>query len=44
VRAFKPTKVGDAWAAWVDERVPQHLAKEDCIYEDLGRQKLLATR
>ncbi|MBI1685084.1 hypothetical protein [Caulobacter hibisci] len=42
--AFKPTKVGDAWAAYVDRSVPGHEAKEDCIYADVERQGLLATR
>lgn len=41
---FTPTKVGDGWAAYVDRRVPQPHAKEDCIYADLKRQGLLATR
>lgn len=44
LRDFKPTKAGDAWAAWVDPGVPRHAAKEDCIYADLNRQGLLATR
>lgn len=41
---FKPMKAGAAWAAYVDETVPDHEAKEDCIYNDLQGQGLLATR
>lgn len=41
---FRPTKAGTAWAAYVDESVPDHAAKEDCIYADLTQQGLLATR
>jgi hypothetical protein len=41
---FKPMKAGAAWAAYVDETVPDHQAKEDCIYNDLQSQGLLATR
>lgn len=44
LRDFKPTKAGDAWAAYVDSGVPGRAAKEDCIYADLNRQGLLATR
>ncbi len=44
LRDFKPTKAGDAWAAYVDAGVPEHAAKEDCIYAGLNRQGLLATR
>ncbi len=36
VSDFEPTKAGDAWAAYVDDSVPDHAAKEDCIYEDLA--------
>jgi len=39
-----PTKAGGAWAAYVDEAVPDHMAKEDCIYADLKRQGLNVTR
>lgn len=41
---FKPTKAGDAWAAYVDGENPDHGVKGDCIYADLKRQGLLATR
>ena len=41
---FKPTKAGDAWAAYVDPNVPDHATKEDCIYADLERQGKLTTR
>ncbi|MGH6964590.1 MAG: hypothetical protein ACREE0_08890 [Phenylobacterium sp.] len=41
---FEPTKIGDGWAAYVDETVPQHQTKEDCIYADLKKSALLATR
>jgi hypothetical protein len=41
---FEPTKAGDAWAAYVDESVPDHAAKEDCIYDDLASQGRLTTR
>ena len=41
---FEPTEAGTAWAAYVPASVPDHAAKEDCIYNDLGRQGLLATR
>jgi len=41
---FEPTKAGDAWAAYVDDSVPDHAAKEDCIYADLERQGKLTTR
>lgn len=41
---FVPTKAGDAWAAYVDESVPGHRAKEDCIYADLASQGRLTTR
>lgn len=45
VRSFKPTQASEgAWAAYVDARVPDHLAKENCIYADLDRQGLMATR
>lgn len=44
LREFTPTKIGNGWAAYVDRRVPQPRAKEDCIYADLKRQGLLATR
>lgn len=41
---FEPTPAGDAWAAYVDDTVPDHQAKEDCIYADLERQGKLTTR
>jgi len=41
---FKPTKAGAAWAAYVDDSVPDHAAREDCIYADLERQGKLTTR
>jgi hypothetical protein len=44
VNDFEPTKAGAAWAAYVDDSVPGHAAKEDCIYADLERQGRLTTR
>jgi hypothetical protein len=44
VSSFEPMKVGDGWAAHVDASVPEHKAKEDCIYADLARQGRLTTR
>jgi hypothetical protein len=41
---FEPTPAGDAWAAYVADTVPDHQAKEDCIYADLERQGNLTTR
>lgn len=41
---FEPTRAGDAWAAYVDDSVPDHQAKEDCIYADLEAQDRLTTR
>jgi hypothetical protein len=41
---FQPTRAGTAWAAYVDKDLPDHTAKEDCIYADLAGQGLLATR
>lgn len=41
---FEPTKAGDAWAAYVDESIPDHRSKEDCIYADLAGQGRLTTR
>ncbi len=42
---FEPTAApGGAYAAYVPNSVPDARAKEDCIYADLGRQALLATR
>jgi hypothetical protein len=44
VSDFKPTKAGDAWAAYVHDSIPDHAAKEDCIYADLSSQGRLTTR
>ncbi|WP_157081901.1 hypothetical protein [Sphingomonas pruni] len=44
VEDLKPTKAGDAWAAYVPDTVPDHARKEDCIYNDLHKQGLLVTR
>ena len=44
ITGFEPTKAGDAWAAYVPETAPDAKRKEDCIYADLERQGLLATR
>ncbi len=44
VPSFQPTKVGDTWAAYVAGENPNHGPKGDCIYADLQRQGLLATR
>lgn len=41
---FEPTRAGAAWAAYVRADVPDHRAKEDCIYADLERQGLRTTR
>lgn len=41
---FEPTKAGGAWAAYVDDGVPDHAAKEDCIYADLASEGRLTTR
>jgi len=41
---FKPTEAGGAWAAYVSHNVPDHAAKEDCIYSDLEGQGLKVTR
>lgn len=41
---FKPTKAGAAWAAYVDNSVPDRAAKEDCIYADLETKGRLTTR
>lgn len=42
--SFAPTRVGDAWAAYVSPSVPDHGAKEDCIYAYLASQGRLTTR
>ena len=44
VEDFQPTEIGDAYAAYVPSSVPAARLKEDCIYNDLHRQGLLATR
>lgn len=41
---FQPQRVGNAWSAHVPESVSEHKIKEDCIYEQLTRRGLLATR
>ena len=41
---FKPTKAGVNWAAYVDGEHPDHGPKGNCIYADLQRQGLHATR
>jgi hypothetical protein len=44
LKDFHPTSAGDAWAAWVPKTVSGAAKKENCIYKDLERQGLLATR
>lgn len=44
VADFEPTKAGAAWAAYVAEDVPDHEAKEDCIYDTMRGRDLLVTR
>ena len=44
VSDLNPTRAGDAWAAYVDDSVPDHVAKEDCIYADLEGRGRLTTR
>lgn len=41
---FEPTKAGDGWAAYVSPSVPDHEAKEDCIYSDLESRGRRTTR
>lgn len=41
---LKPTKAGVNWAAYVDGEHPDHDPKGDCIYADLKREGLRATR
>ena len=41
---FEPTEAGDAWAAYVPKTVPNHEAKEQCIYDHFKRLGLLVTR
>lgn len=44
IQGFKPTQVGAAWAAYVPGESPDNGAQGDCIYADLKRQGLTATR
>jgi hypothetical protein len=44
VSDFVPTQAGAAWAAYVDDSVPDHAAKEDCIYAELASEGRLTTR
>lgn len=45
VANFEPTDApGGAYAAYVPPETPEAERKEDCIYADLERQGLLATR
>jgi len=41
---LEPTEAGSGWAAYVPETVPDARKKEDCIYAELDRQGLVATR
>lgn len=41
---FEPTRAGAAWAAYVNVDVPDHKAKEDCIYADMKARGRLVTR
>ncbi len=41
---FHPTRAGINWAAYVAETVPDHQAREDCIYDDIRGQGLHITR
>jgi hypothetical protein len=41
---FEPQQVGGAFTAYVPATVPAAKDKEDCIYRDLARHGLLATR
>jgi len=41
---FRPTKAGDAWAAYVEGERPDHGPKGDCIYANLKSQGKMATR
>jgi hypothetical protein len=41
---FEPTKAGDGWAAYVSPTLPDHEAKEDCIYADLESRGRRTTR
>ncbi|MES2862381.1 MAG: hypothetical protein V4701_12985 [Pseudomonadota bacterium] len=44
IENFAPTRAGDGWAAYVDEAVKDHKAKEDCIYDGLTSQGRVTTR
>jgi hypothetical protein len=44
IRDFKPTKANARWAAYVPGEDAQTGVKTSCIYDDLQRQGLLATR
>ena len=41
---FRPTKAGDAWAAYVEGEDPDRGPKGNCIYADLKSQGKTATR
>lgn len=41
---FRPTKAGDAWAAYVEGEDPDRGPKGNCIYADLKSQGKIATR
>lgn len=41
---LKPTKAGINWAAYVEGEDPDHGPNGNCIYADLKRQGLRATR
>jgi hypothetical protein len=44
LRGFSGNPAGDYWDASVPHEVANWVVIEDCIYEDLGRQGLVATR
>lgn len=44
VAGFEPTKSNAAWTAYVDEDVPDHESKEDCIYDIVRGRDLLVIR
>lgn len=41
---FEPYEAGAAWAAYTNKKIDPDGSKEDCIYENLADQGLLATR
>jgi hypothetical protein len=41
---FRPTKAGDAWAAYVEGEDPDRGPKGNCIYADLKSQGKMVTR